>query len=1117
MDEAWPSALRAFARTLRENPSAALAAQPEDQLKAPVQALLRAAGTAFGRRVETASEVRVAHLPARPDIGVLVDGLLCGHVELKAPGKGARAERLKGADKAQWDKLRALPNLIYTDGHEWALYHEGVRHLPPVDLGDGDGGAALGRLLHAFLGHAPLTPASPRALAQLLAPRCHHLREEALAALAREDSALFQIARLWRDELFPEADDRQVADAYAQTLTYALLLARFEGHAGVDAHAAERVLEHRHSLLARSLRLLADPQVREDIGLSLDLLERSIRAVEPEALRPRGSDPWLYFYEDFLAAYDPRLRNDRGVYYTPHQVIGAQCRLIEQLLEQRFDKPLGFADEDVVTLDPGAGTGAYLRAVVESGLARVSARLGQGAVSGRASLLADNVHGFEVLPGPYAVAHLQLARAVLAAGGELPAEGVHIYLTDTLDNPYARDAGAAGKSILQRPLTEEHRRATRVKAERRVLVCLGNPPYDRQAIEPEQAQPERGAEALRRREGWVQLKDGGRMRLKGGWVRWAEPGTRALLEDFLEPAREAGASVHLKNLYNDYVYFWRWALWKVFEEKLAPQQPAQAGIVSFITAASYLRGPGFVGMRRVMRQVFDELWLLDLEGDRQGARQTENVFAIKVPVVIALGVRYGSPRPATPARARYACLTGSREAKLERLARIARFEDLAWQDCPAEWSAPFLPEPSGAYFDWPALGDVFPWQHAGLQFKRTWPIGVTREVLARRWEALLARKGGARAAAFRETRDRVVASSYRASLGRRKQLSRLASLPRDAAHPRIVRIGHRSLDRKWMLADARLGDFLRPALWAAHGPRQVYLTSLLTEVLGHGPAATVCAHLPDLHHFRGSFGGKHVIPLWRDAAAREPNITAGLLEHLTRESGAPVGAEDLFAYAYALLAAPAYVERFWHELKQPGPRLPLTRTPELFRRGGELGRRLVCLHTFGERFSDGARTRLPPGDARCTISPGTTPETYPEHFEYDPARLVLRVGQGGEFAPVARAVWEYGVSGFDVVASWLAGRMREPAGRQSSPLDEIRPERWTAALTEELLELLWAIEGTLALVPELERLLDEIVAGPLFQAAELPRPSAALRQPPLSESDDGEDDDAPAQRRLPTD
>ena len=119
---------------------------------------------------------------------------------------------------------------------------------------------------------------------------------------------------------------------------------------------------------------------------------------------------------------------------------------------------------------------------------------------------------------------------------------------------------------------------------------------------------------------------------------------RPLLADFLKPLEALGWGVHAKNLYNDYVYFWRWALWKVFENKGGP------GIVSFITAASYLRGPGFAGMRQVMRQTFDELWIIDLEGDNLGARKTENVFAIQTPVAIAIGVRYGEPQPETRRR-----------------------------------------------------------------------------------------------------------------------------------------------------------------------------------------------------------------------------------------------------------------------------------------------------------------------------------------------------------------------------------------------------------------------------------------------------------------------------------
>ena len=182
-------------------------------------------------------------------------------------------------------------------------------------------------------------------------------------------------------------------------------------------------------------------------------------------------------------------------------------------------------------------------------------------------------------------------------------------------------------------------------------------------------------------------------------MRYGDDGDSDLpiLEDFLAPARAAGAGVHLKNLYNDYVYFWRWALWKVFDSTDDP------GIVTFITASSYLQGPGFVGMRRKMREVFDELWIIDLEGDSLGARKTDNVFAIRTPVAIAVGARYGPPSPDTAAKVRKVKLTGSEREKLETLDGVESFDDLEWRECSHDLDAPFYPVGTGAILglaDW---------------------------------------------------------------------------------------------------------------------------------------------------------------------------------------------------------------------------------------------------------------------------------------------------------------------------------------------------------------------------------------------------------------------------------
>ncbi|HEY2202452.1 MAG TPA: hypothetical protein VGH56_11215, partial [Solirubrobacteraceae bacterium] len=159
-----------------------------------------------------------------------------------------------------------------------------------------------------------------------------------------------------------------------------------------------------------------------------------------------------------------------------------------------------------------------------------------------------------------------------------------------------------------------------------IVVCIGNPPYRRQTRN-----------------------------------------SRVLLDGF----SEEGGGVHRKNLHNDYVYFWRWALRMAFEARRG------AAVVCFVTAASYLRGPAFVGMRRTLRRVLDEMWLIDLEGDQRAARASANVFPIRTPVAIALGVRYGDPSLATPAKVHCTRLSGTSAHKLAALSEVRRLEDLA--------------------------------------------------------------------------------------------------------------------------------------------------------------------------------------------------------------------------------------------------------------------------------------------------------------------------------------------------------------------------------------------------------------------------------------------------------
>jgi len=1075
------AALQAFADAVTAKMTQVTPGEPEDQLRAPLEAFLGDAARALGKPVVCTGETPLPGRLGRPDYAVHVSKLLAGYIELKAPGAGADPRHYSGHNRDQWKRFRSIPNLLYCDGNEWALYRDGKLVDRLVRLG-GDVAAdgcravgpqdaeALARLLRDFLSWEPSIPTDRRGkidlrgFATLLAPLCRMLRDDVTEALPDPGSPLVHLASDWRQLLFPDAADEQFADAYAQTVAFALLLARSDGAEPLTLANAVAALAAEHSLLSRALQVLTDQGVRTEMPASLDLLVRLIAAVPVSGLRG-PEDPWLYFYEDFLAVYDPKLRKDIGAYYTPVEVVRAQVRLVDDLLVNRLHRPLGFADPDVITLDPAAGTGTYLLGVIDHALTRVEGKQGPGAVPGQATTLAANLYGFEVMVGPYAVSELRTTRALRDRGATLPEGGSHVYLTDTLESPNTKPPKLA---LYLEPIAEQHAKALSVKKDVPVIVCIGNPPYDRH---------EAADEHNRAR--------------TGGWVRWGDAGSAtAPLDDFLAPVLTGGHGIHAKWLYNSYVYFWRWALWKVLE-----QRPGSGpGVISFITASSYLFGDAFVGMREYLRRVCDEVWILDLGGEGRGARKEENIFAIQTPVAIAVAVRYGAQARKRPARVHYTRVEGSRREKLEALASVGRTDSATWEDCPQEWRAPFLPAGRGAYFVWPIIRDLFPWQHSGMMLKRTWPVAPEPAVLARRWRALLASPD--RAAWFRETRDRQVASAYAPLPGAAKHQP-LGGLPHDAPPPPPCRLAYRSFDRQWMLADSRLGDYLRPDLWRVHGARQVYLVSQLWQVLGSGPALVACALLPDFHHFRGSYGGKDVIPAYRDAAGRRANVLPGLLDLLGRTYGLKVTPEDLVAYVYGALAQPDFTERYAKGLETRRLHVPITKDATLFAKVRDVGVRLLWLHTYGERFVPKGHDpgQVPRGVARCAKAVSGDPDGYPESFEYAEATHTLRVGDG-EFRPVSNDVYHFEVSGLRVVQSWLGYRMKRGTGRKSSPLDDIRPETWTSQLTTELLELLWVLEATVAGYPEQARLLEAVVSGACLRADELPAVPDEMRRPP---------------------
>lgn len=1070
----------AYRQSRLDSMTAPIVSEPEAALTTPVSQLLSGLAAAEGLgKLTLLRETRLNGV--RPDFGVLHEGMPCGWVELKAPGHSLDGEQWRGREEKQWKLLAELDSLIVTDGQHAQLYLTGepvgVRApLPPLDSPDWDP-APLADLLRTFVEARPRPITRVSQLAQRLAPLARMLHER--LEEPRMVRPVKEAWQAWKIHVHEGATQTQFANDLAQVVAYSLAIAALRGTPDADGDGrisikeAKVSLESQNAVLAAAMGpVLEVPGLYQALALELGALERLAAAVDHErvsrAQDTRG-EPWLWFYEDFLATYDPQARRETGVYYTPLDVVDLQVRFCDYILANRLGKDLGFGDPTVVTLDPATGSGTYPLAIIDRAQQVAEQQRGPAGPQQIVDSLAERLIAFEVLPGPYAVAHLRIGQRFAEMAQQLlTPPHTRVYLTDTLDDP-DREVPTLGLWGDPAILAKGRASAAKVKRTQPVTVVIGNPPYRRRT------------------------RSSG-----GGFV--VHPGSgRALFDDVTEPAQSAGVIFSAQaSLYNDYVYFWRWALWKAFE-----QDPKRPAVISFITASSWLTGPAFVGLRKLARELADEIWVLDLGGEGRGNDAEPNVFAIQTPVAIVTLFRKGRVQKSL-ASVRYKRVHGdSAAAKLAHIAHVQppdAVEGDDWQSLQIAGGGRMTPGSGDERWeDMPALTDIFPWQQPGAMFNRAWPIAPSQDVLQRRWRALMAAPtANERAELF------VTGGSGRTIHTKVGDFPPLSTLPASAPPEPIVRYGYRSFDRQWTFEDPRVAKTESPALWRARSGRQLYLSTMTTSPLGAGPALTVTTAPPDKHHFRGSFGGKDVLPLFRDPSCEHPNLTDGLTAALSTVLGISVTEEDVAAYTYALLAQAGYYEHFREALATPGPRVPVTVHADLFVEVVATGRELLWLHTFTERFRDPAHGRgsqLPnvPGlgwDRSVTHIPAS-----PKEIRYDAVERVLHVGDG-KVSGVPNEAWEFSVSGLRVMERWLGSRTARGVGKSAStsktatPLDKIRPQRWEDEWNLELLDLVKVLARTVTLGKAQECLLDRVLSGQLVAGSDLPQPTAAERKVP---------------------
>ncbi|MCP9221490.1 N-6 DNA methylase [Erythrobacter sp. LQ02-29] len=1065
-------------------PKLAAGGQPEDQLRGPLENLMHSlaelAGLPKGALVMT-GEKSLADLRTRPDYGVEVQQALVGFIEVKAPGKGADPRNFTdGHDKAQWERLKSLPNLIYTDGNAVSLWRNGERVGDIVHF-DGDvrsSGAKLSApqkllaLVNDFLTWQPIAPKNPEQLAETAARLCRFLRDEVLEQLGNDNVALADLREDWRTLLFPDADDPTFADGYAQAVTFGLLMARSRDIALTpDLDDAARELSQSATLIGTALRLLTEQTLRNSPALKT--LARVLDAVSWAQVSRGDPEAWINFYENFLSVYDNALRRKTGSYYTPPEVVQAMVRLTDEALKApgRYGLARGLADTAVHIADPAVGSGTFPLAILRSIAATVEHFDTAGAVPGAITEAAKRLYGFELQFGPYAVAQLRL----LAEMQTLGASGApQLFVTDTLADPFADKETGQG---IYKEISKSRLAAAKVKREAPITVVIGNPPYKDKA-------------------------NG-----KGAWIENGSGNEPGKLADWQPPA-EWGVGAHAKHLRNLYVYFWRWAAWKVFEQG-AGDAGERDGIVCYITVAGFLNGPGFQQMRADLRAKCDEIWVIDCSPEgHQPAVATRIFQGVQQPVCIVLASRSPDTDGKTPATVRYRALrAGPREGKFAELAKVT-LEGAEWAECSPNWQAPFLPARGGSWADFWPLDSVIGDAGSGVMPGRTWVIAPDAESLKRRWERLVGEKDKAKRSDLfhpHEGGDRTLDKAEKRGLpGQHEELSSIeygiehrgSSDPAFASNAKAalrvrqgIRYGFRSFDRQWIIPDKRVINRPNPGLWEGFSKNQTILTALTRLSPQNGPAISFLGHIPDLDHFHGR--GGRVFPLWQDADATRTNIAARAVKALSAAHGGAIDPVDVFAYVAGVLAHPAFTATHRDDLVRPGLRVPLTADRDLFDRAAKLGREVIWLHTFGERMADGKPAGEPrlPRDRAPTIPAAhpipTDPENFPDTLDYDAGTHTLMVGTG-RVENVPPEVWEYEVSGKNVLRQWFSYRRKDRSRpvigdrRPPSELTKIQPDHWLPEYTSELINVLNVLAMLVDLEPKQAKLLEEIEDGPLI-------------------------------------
>lgn len=956
-------------------------------------------------------KTKVLHEPKRegkfgsPDFKITQVESIIGYVENKKIEENL--DKILKTDQIK--KYQALSdNILITNYIEWIWIKEGkiqqretLCFLTDIEDKrkklDTDKVKAVEKLIKSFFSQAPKEIADARKLAEALAIRAKLLKDILLEELQRQEKEhnegrLFQLYETFKSFVFHELTIEEFADAFAQNLAYGLFLAKLNADTNsVNLYNAKKYIPSSFELIRELVNFLDEldnEEYRETKWIVEEVLtimnNLDLRAIH-ESLsftkkkKDKDSDditikdPYVYFYEDFLASYDKQLRKSKGVYYTPPPVVNFIVRSIDEILKKSFKIKDGLADRNKVTvLDFATGTGTFLVEVLQ----QIFENLPKG--SGKKDLLIKehilkNIFGFEYLIAPYTIAHLKLSQFLKNNDYDLKAkERLQIFLTNTL-----APIDLQQKIPLLPALTEESKQAQEVK-DKPILVITGNPPYSKKS---------------KNNDPWIvnlvdtyKYVDGKRSKEKQSWFR------------------------------DDYIKFIRFA-----QDKM---DKVEEGIVGVITNHAFINNVTMPGMRQSLMNTFDQIYIVNLNGSAKqegklpdGIAKDENVFDIEQGVAISFFIK----RKGLDKKVLYTDFWGTRRDKyltcLEESIGSIDWTELA-PKTPDYYFIPKDEQHKTEYDTFYSVADIFKIYSLPLMTGRD---SVTIKQSKKEIKAVLK--------IFQEKGEQEIRNTL--STGNDSRDWKVSKAKEDiritnGSDLYIKEIAYRLFDTRFTYFTGNAKGFhaspqfkvcknmlfeniglLLPRQISKSEFRHVFCTRLIPEMCAISSATKEQNQLFPLYLYPDA-----TIASTQQKVSREENFTQDFRNYIDKLYGKGKTPEQILGYIYAVLHSETYRTKYIEFLTDKFARIPFTKDKKVFEKLSILGTELIEAHLLEAEIDS---------DLGDFIGRGSN---IVESISYTTEKKIgkIHINKTQYFNDVPLEVWEFQIGGYQVIDKFLKER-----------------------------------------------------------------------------------------------